>query len=172
MDEILIALKYTPVWVYLLFIYLLIVGIKSLKTTRNHILKLAILPALFTGMWIQTLLSDVGISRMTLSVALLALIVGAMIGWVMVWRTKIEVEPRRFILEIPGNWQNLSTILLIFCVKYYYGYELARDPNSITLTQFEVTMFLVTGVCTGLFIGKFANFLYRIKLARDGFKLD
>lgn len=166
MADIITALKNTPIWVYLLFCYLIYIGLSACKARRAHILKLAILPAIFIGLLLQTLLADVGISTMTLSVGLLGLLIGATIGWLMVWRAKIEVEPQKFVLLMPGNWHTLLSILLILAAKYYYGFELERDPNIITLTLIETSVYFLIAICAGFSIGKFFNYLHHIKAAR------
>jgi len=166
MDDIIIALRYTPDWVYLLFAYLLIIGFRAVKTSKTHILNLTLLPILFIAIFVQSLFSDVGVDTMTLSIGSLGLIVGATIGWMLVWQQKIVVETNSLYLELPGNWHILLAIVIVFTAKFWFGYELARDPNLVTLTVTEVALFFVIALCSGLFVGKFFNFLFRIYHAR------
>lgn len=166
MHDIVIALKYTPDWVYLLFAYLLIIGFKAINISKSHLLKLTLLPLVFIIVLIQSLFNDVGVDTMTLSVGFLGLLLGVTVGWMLVWQKTIEVETNSLILEIPGNWHILLAIMVVFMAKFYYGYEMARDPNLLTLTVTEVALFFLIAGCTGLFIGKFANFTYRVYLAR------
>ncbi len=166
MEDIIISLKNTPDWVYLLFAYLLIIGFRAVKTVKTHILILTILPVLFIAIFVQSLFSDVGVDTMTVSVGCLGLIIGATIGWMLVWQQKIVVENNSLYLELPGNWHILLAIVIVFVAKFWFGYELARDPNLVTLTVTEAALFFIIALCSGLFVGKFFNFLYRIYLAR------
>lgn len=166
MPDIVIALKNTPLWVYVLFLYLLFVSFQAHLPSKQHILKLALLPTVLVVLWAQTLIAAVGISMMTISVSALGVIIGATIGWTIVWQKRIVIDHDKPILEVPGNWHTLVCILLIFIVKYYYGFEYERDPTLITLTRLEFAAFFVMGICTGIFVGKFANFLYRLLVER------
>ena len=53
-------------------------------------------------------------------------------------------------------------ILIIFFTKYYFGYQIAVDPQLLTNTPFELSMLLVSGITVGLFIGRLIYYSYRL----------
>jgi hypothetical protein len=163
MKSIFEALSHTPTWVYILFVYLLWVGFKASKTRIISLKKLFIIPAIFTYMSINTLVTAFNIQIFEVSVWSSSILIGISIGWIDVYRkyTQIKVDKQKHLIEVPGTWVTLSLILIIFTSKYYFSYELAVDPTLSNQTWFEVSMLTVSGICTGLFIGRLLSYLYK-----------
>ena len=51
----------------------------------------------------------------------------------------LEVDSK-WLLKFPGSWVTMILILLIFIVKYTFGYALSSDPNLVQNTRFEFWM--------------------------------
>lgn len=153
----------TPWWVYLILIYLIIVGIKASKTRIVSLKKLFIIPLVFLIMSIETLISSFKIDLLNFSIWSLGILIGAIFGYIQTYRYKLKIDKENGLLEIPGTWSTLVIISVIFIAKYYISYELAVDPAIINENVFEISALLVTGVCTGLFIGRLCCYLYRFQ---------
>lgn len=153
----------TPWWVYALLVYLIIIGIKSSKTQVISLKKLFIIPVLFTVLSIHTLLTSVKTDFFTISCWAIAMIIGIILGWLQIYRYQIKIDKTKQLVQVPGNWTTLIIILLIFASKYYFGYELAVDPQMLTQTWFEVSLLAVTGICAGLFVGRLSCYIYRMQ---------
>ena len=163
MTDIWIALSNTPWWVYALFIYLMIIGIKASKTRVLSIKKLFIIPVIFTCLSIHTLTTSFDIHVMEVSAWGSAMLIGTLFGWAEVYRQHmhIRVDKVKHLIQVPGSWITLALILIIFASKYYFGYELDRDPELIHQNAFEYSMLIVSGTCTGLFIGRALCYLFK-----------
>ncbi len=165
MDAIYQAAANTPWWVYALLIYLIIVGIKASKTRVVSLKKLFIIPAFFVYMSIHTLLNSVTIDIFSLSIWSGSILFGTLIGWMQITNTKVKVDRKKNLVEIEGTWTTLIYILIIFTTKYFFGYELAVDPELARQTTFEFALLATSGICTGLFVGKLLcclNLFYKL----------
>jgi hypothetical protein len=162
MNTIISALSHTPIWVYILFVYLMWVSIKATKTRVISLKKVFIIPALFTYMSIHTLITSFDINFFEISTWTCAILFGVIVGCLDVLRkvANIKVDKQKHLIQLPGSWVTLILILIIFASKYYFSYELAIDPALHNQTGFEFGMLAVSGACTGLFIGRLIIYLY------------
>jgi hypothetical protein len=60
-------------------------------------------------------------------------------------------------VHIPGGPFTLVLALLIFAIKYVFGVLHALDPAAFAAPRFWLTELAVSGVLTGMFIGRFAG---------------
>ncbi len=156
----------TPWWAYVLFVYLIIVGVKASKTTIVSARKLFILPIIFTVMSIHTVFTSFQIDATIIFIWIGSIIIESLIGWVLVQHQKIQIDKTHLLIQLPGTWLTLILVLVIFAAKYYFGYELSVDPQLIKQTAFEFSMLFISGACTGLFIGRvcfYSHQLYALK---------
>lgn len=157
----------TPWWVYLLLAYLIKVGIQASKTRTVELKKLFIIPAVFAFMSIHTLLYSFTIDALTILTWFASILIGMVLGWIQIYRYKLKVDKKNVLIQIPGTWSTLITIMIIFIAKYYFGYELATDPALAQQTMFEMSALLISGVCTGFFIGRLICYLYRFQTSHS-----
>jgi hypothetical protein len=155
------ALTHTPWWVYLLFFYLLKIGYDATKSQIVSFKKLYILPLVFLALSINTLLTSFQISPTTLLVYLLSLLSGSGIGWLLVRNSDLKFDHKNGLVRVPGTWVTLILIMMIFFTKYFFSYSLSVDPTLAEDTNFEFLMLSVSGVCTGLFVGRLGGYLYQ-----------
>lgn len=156
------ALLNTPWWVYLVFVYVLFIGIKSLKTQVVSVKKLFIIPTLLILLSLNELVTAVNLVYFNIMVWCTAAAVGIFFGWLYVYFYNIQVDKKKKLIKIPGNWATLILLIIIFATKYFFGYELAIDPKRLEDTFFELTMLSVSGLCAGLFLGRLFCYLYRM----------
>lgn len=160
-------LQQTPWWVYLLFIYLIKVGISASKTKVVSIKRLAILPIIFTALSIHTMMTAFHVTTDVFLVWLVSMLVGALFGYFLVYQHQFRVDKKHYLIELPGTWITLILILAIFASKYYFGYALSADPGVVRNTAFEFTMLSVSGVITGLFIGRLICYLNEFRVGNS-----
>ena len=149
----------TPWWVYLLFAYLVLIGIKCSKTNITPMGKLFAIPVIFTVLSIDTLVSQVGVSTYSVSVWAIAILVGCGLGWYQIYRLAIEADKKNKLIKVPGTWSTLIIIMIIFFSKYYFGYETAAHPEVLHHKGFVFVMLGLSGVFTGLFIGRVVRYM-------------
>ena len=156
------SLIHTPWWVYLLLVYLIFIGIKARETGVVSIYKLAILPIIFLMMSIESMTSHFKIESLSIATWLISILIGAIIGILLVYKSKIRVDREKKLLELPGSWTTLILILAIFMAKYYCGYALSKDPGAVINTSTEILVLALSGICTGTFAGRMLIYLYRL----------
>jgi hypothetical protein len=161
METIQQTLWNTPWWVYVLLVYLIKIGIRASKKNIVSLKKLLIIPLVFTFMSLHTLIYAFAIDVTTLSVWSISIVVGILLGWIQVFQYDLRVDKSSGLIEIPGTWSTLIIILIIFATKYYFGYELSVDPVIAHNTVFEVSALTISGVCTGLFVGRVLCYFYQ-----------
>jgi hypothetical protein len=153
----------TPWWVYLLLVILLKIGINAAQPAVVPLKKLFIAPVIFGYMTVHTLLANVTLSALTLSIFALALAIGALVGWIQIARQALKFDHTKQLVQVPGTWSVLTVIVVIFASRYYFSFELAVDPKIIANPTFLVAFISITSVCTGLFIGKLLCYLKRMR---------
>lgn len=155
MEALIEILEETPWWVYLLFFYLLSMGIKARKPQTVSIKKLVIFPAILT-LW--------GLASMTWSPIFIlgwtvSLAIGVGLGWFFVRKWKVRYDRKRGTLHLPGSPSTLVLALVFFSIKYFFGfYHATQFDLSIEMRALESG---VTGIIAGIFIGRLAFFLKR-----------
>lgn len=165
MQLLLEFLKGTPWWVFVLFFYLMFIGFGAVKPSVVSLIKLAILPVLFTALAIHTLIVSFSINSTAILLLAAGLLLGSLVGLLIASGKDYKVDRQHLLILMPGNWSTLILILLIFASKYYFGYALSANPMIIHNLNFEIIMLIVSGICTGLFIGRFICYLYHFLTA-------
>ena len=159
METIWQILTHTPLWVYLLFVYLVFIGVKCSKTRITPMGKLFVIPIIFMILAIETLVAQVGVSAFSVSVWIVAILFGSLLGWYQIFRLAIEADKQNKLIKTPGTWSTLIIIMIIFFSKYYFGYETAANPQMLTHKGFVFIVLAVSGLFTGLFVGRVIRYL-------------
>lgn len=136
----------TPWWVYVVFIYLMIVGYKYSQQRTVGFMQLSILPL------IMTLWSALSFYKLFSIASIEALILwfiiffgGIGIGYWIKSGVICSADHITQAITIPGSWSTLLLLSLLFVVKYYVGYACA------TATQ-ECTSFVIQDMLFSTFI--------------------
>lgn len=153
----------TPWWVYVLFFYLMFIGYRASKTHVVSLIKLCIIPAIFLFMSVHTLMTSFQINALSVGTYTGALVLGAVLGFYQIFRLALKVNHKKLLIQVPGSWNTIILIFIIFAAKYYFGYALAADPTLSKTTGFEVSMLIVSGIVSGMFVGRLLCFTYRWK---------
>jgi hypothetical protein len=150
MENLIQILLHTPWWVYVLFGFILYVGIKATKMRSIPVRQLFIGPSIFTVLSIYILVGRIGDHFLYIIPWGIASIIGIAIGWVEMHRLNIIVDRKNRLLKIPGSAFTLILFLLFFGSNYYYGFLSATDPERVKQIQFVIYILLVSGIGTGI----------------------
>ena len=137
-------------------------GIKASKLQVISIKKLTIVPLVFIALSIHTVMTAFHVNAMVISVWLASIILGSIIGWLLVRNHQFKVDRKKLLIQLPGSWLTLILILAIFVSKYYFSYQLGSDPALANQTSFEFSMLGITGICTGLFVGRLLCYFHKL----------
>lgn len=167
METIILALKNTPWWVYLLFGFILYKGIRSLKTRNVSLKKLFIVPSILIFISFHTILTQISLNFENIVLLLVSFFAGVAIGGWMIKNQDITIDKESELLRVPGGYSTFVMIMLVFIIKYYMGYEEATDPNMLKQDGFETFAIIATSLLGGLFGGKMIGYLYHYKTSRN-----
>lgn len=151
----------------MLLVYLIKIGIDASKTHVVPLKRLFIIPTIFTFMSVRSLIASFKISAFTITTWSTAILIGTILGWFQIHRLKLKVDNQRALIQVPGTWSTMLIIVIIFATKYYFGYALAVDPKFSEQTSFEISMLAISGICTGLFIGRLMCYIYRLRTKKS-----
>lgn len=147
----------TPTWVWVLFVYLLSIGIKAIKTQIASIPRLFLMPVVFivvnsnrflfsSGVFEKTREGISAVSIFNDETALLFIlftILGILIGYYVMSRVGFEVyKPTqeskikstielvtKSTVKIPGSYYILVFIIFVFSIRYVFGFLHAVNPT-------------------------------------------
>ena len=92
---------------------------------------------------------------------ILALVCGALIGWQLIRYWKIQVDREHKILILPGSWLTLVLALLMFSVRYGFGFY--YDTRPVITHPVFIADLVISGVLMGMFIGRAINLWNRYR---------
>ena len=160
MENLWQILSGAPWWVYLLFIYIIIVGVQSIKPRITSIKKIILFPLFFVAWSGYNLYRNVYLGYLLLIPCwIIFLSIGAYLGFKEVQSWHFEKNHLKRTLTIPGNYSTLILLLLIFILKFFWGYFYATLSNIADWIYFADT--ITSSIVTGFFIGRASCFFKR-----------
>ena len=158
MDMLLQLLVRTPLWVWVLLVFLFWRGIKGLKPAETSLAKLAIIPVIFAAWGVYGIAVHYGVSVASLVPSLVGIVAGMSFGWWLLRHLRISVDPATGRLHRPADRTLLPLLMVTFVVKYGFEATLAVNPAMAQDSSFRIAHLLLSGVFTGIFIGKFLRY--------------
>jgi hypothetical protein len=161
METIIQFLKNTPTYVYFIFIYLMYVGIKSCRNRVVSIIRTPIIGMVFLYLAGNTIYKSFPDTGAIWGVFLLFLTAGAFLGYLLVYKQKIQVDKKKNLIALPGTWTTIIILFIIFTCKYYIGYIHHEKIEMFQNRGFQFFALGIMGVSSGLFVGRSINYFYR-----------
>jgi hypothetical protein len=151
MDQILLILLHTPLWVYAVFAVLMIFGLQGLRARSLPVWRVAIVPAFFILWGVISVISRSAAFPIGFVDWLITGAAGFAIAWLTTGRDSVEIDRVRRQVRLPGSVVPLTRNLLIFFAKYALTAAMAVAPaHQVTLLPFDIG---VSGLSAGYFIG-------------------
>ncbi len=120
----------TPYWVWGVFTYLLIIGIRATKPHTAYLARLGIVPAIFILWSIFSINSKYGLSLQTVGICclfwLLSLVTVIMLYTI--YKPALSIDKKSLIVTMQGSYLPLTLSLVFFSVKYILGATYAINP--------------------------------------------
>lgn len=158
-----------PTWVYVVFVYLIIIGVMALHNTAVGLNRVIIVPILFIGWSMYSLFAKYGFSPSLLALWILFFAIGCLIGWFILSRD-IYVNKKDMLVHIPGSIYPLILYMTFFIVKYALGATSAMMPELASNFIIWGTDIIASSLIAGIFSGRFLSILQKILLTLNGFK--
>lgn len=147
----------TPVWVWVLLVFLLSRGMKALNSGTVPLTRLAIFPILFAGWGIVHLASYPEQGWTLAPVWVVSAVVGIAAGIQIARRTRFLVDANANTVMVPGSIVPLLLILATFVTKFWLGFELATAGAS-SVGAYLLIDATVSGLVAGIFGGRFFTY--------------
>lgn len=151
----------TPVWVYVLFVFLLIRGIKARQPATVSLARLAIVPLIFFVWDLYDLMVYRHLTAGIIAIWIAGLLFGALLGYWLIKPARVcrGAQPRT--ISRPADFSALPLMITAFVIKYVFGVMAAVSPQTLQQPAVSATAVMVGGVFAGSFIGKFTRYLQR-----------
>jgi hypothetical protein len=152
----------TPVWVWVLFAYLVVRGTRALQGSVTTLGRLAVVPIVFSawGLWsVATQSRDPGLTGLIWAASF---VVGASLGALRTARMPIQVDRSAGLVALPGSPMVLVLVLVVFCVKYALGAWAAIQPSATQTPAFMIYDVGITGLVAGMFAGRLLTLRQRV----------
>jgi hypothetical protein len=155
----------TPLWVWALLAVLLYLGVRALRPSTAPLWRIAILPTVFFLWGLYGLYAMHAFTAQRILPWATALAAGTVIGIGIAGLHPIRADRTRNLVHLPGSALTLVLGLAIFATKYTFGVLHATAPARFAEPQFWLTELAVSGVLTGMFIGRFAGLWQQYRAA-------
>ncbi|MCQ6311301.1 hypothetical protein GVI60_11840 [Citrobacter freundii] len=152
-------LEHTPVWVYLLFAFLLYRGIKARTPATVTLEKLALIPAIFLFWDIYDLITYRDPTLITYIQWTIGIISGAIIGYILINPDRLSRSSAPRSIHRPADYSALPFMLLAFGVKYVLGVLNATAPDVLRQPAMSTLAIITGGMFAGVFVGKFTRYV-------------
>lgn len=149
-----------PWWVYVLFIVLVRLGMKATKGMTVSIYRPILLPVVFVAWSLYSLYSHLALGLWSLlPLWIVSLAFGAYLGFLEVRSWHIKGDRHKQQVTLPPNYSTVVLIVLIFILKFFWGYFYATRPEAPYWIYFGDT--LTSTLVSGFFVGRAIVFVKR-----------
>lgn len=150
----------TPIWVWAIFAWLLFRGIKARRPGDTTLAKMAMIPVIFTAWGLYDLVTLYGVTAESAGLWLTGIVLGAVIGWFILAHANIVADRAAGVLHRPADLTLLPLLMVTFAIKYGFGVIAAVAPHLLAETCFRIADLMLSGLFTGIFIGKFIRYAW------------
>ncbi|WP_437213900.1 DUF6622 family protein [Pectobacterium sp. LFLA-215] len=152
MEDLLIILRHTPYWVWIVLGYLIYAGIKASQPRRQSLARMLVVPIVFMVWGVSAIFHTLLIPLAAAGGFLLTLSVGLGIGWTL-GKTSGVYRSESRVFQRTGSWWPLGLMLLTFCSRFYFSVQLARFPALAHDPAFCLLSGAASGISAGIFSG-------------------
>ncbi|CAB3752230.1 DUF6622 family protein [Paraburkholderia solisilvae] len=154
----------TPVWVWILLVFLLSRGVKALNGGTAPLGKLAIVPVVFAVWGIVHLATEPAAGWQAACAWVFGVAVGLLAGAFIARKSRFTVDRSQKTVTLPGSAVSLILILVTFASKFWLGVELATSAPVPADSGYVVLDALVSGIVAGIFAGRFLIYWMRFRV--------
>lgn len=143
----------TPVWVWVLFFLLLVLGYVQSKERTLGYTKALLMPYAMFLFSLYGVLASFGWAY-TLLLWVVGIAGGIFLGMRLSAVHEVVYVPANQTFIIKGSWFWCALIMLLFCVKYSVGVMLARQLEVVQTLFFSASVSVVYGLFSGIFFAR------------------
>lgn len=151
----------TPIWVWVLFVFLIKRGVSALHTRETPLNRIFIIPLLFLFAGIYHL---IGFDFYpAILIYIITLIISCIVRMSFLWRTPIEYNASTGLVTRPGSAFVLILILASFAFKFSITYLMENDAMLLMSFTFQCLWGVGSGTATGLSWGGLLYVIYKLR---------
>jgi hypothetical protein len=150
----------TPIYVWLLLVYLLWGGWKSHKDYLVSWKSLLVMPVI---MFFWSMYSAM-VRHGNIFIWAISLIIGIWLGTLTVRNLKLRFDKQRNLIAIAGNWTPMILSMTIFSLRYFLGTMYGLHPH-LTGSQLMLVVECIATIISGMFTGRLVGYYQKSKLA-------
>ena len=154
MDEIKFLFANTPWWVYLLFLYCLLIGYLGHRTRIILVHRVFIVPVLIAIWAMHGIFVRHALNLPYFTTWFASLVLGCLAGAEMNRHIRVIADKRHMLIQVPGTWKVLILVLIIFALRYYFGYYHVFDPATLYDPFLIYSDLILMGFFIGLIMGR------------------
>jgi len=156
---------HTPWWVWALLVFLVSRGVVMSRPATVALPRLLIVPSIFLVLGLSRLTAQYPIDAATTGCWAATLAAGAAIGAALLRHVRIRVGDKPNIIMRPGDLSVLPIMIAAFLTRYVYAVMAATHPQRLAEPGFMFSDIGLSGLVTGLFIGKMLAYLAKYRAA-------
>jgi hypothetical protein len=163
MEYLFEVIKHIPWWVYVIFGYILSIGIKALKPQVISLKRVFLLPLIFVASSLFNFIKSSAI--LDISLWLLCGLSGFFLGLWMSRFSKIKADKKNALIAIEGSSLTLIVLLFVFSLKCFFGFLYGMQPylqQNILIHSIELAS---SGVISGALSGRVFGLWQKYKKA-------
>ncbi len=145
--------NHTPLYVWAILAFLVYRGVLASRTREVSLRKLCIIPLVMLALSLSGVHGSFGFDGMAPYAWTAGALAGGLLAWTMTKPRQLLALPQQGGVRVAGSWLPLALMLAIFCMKYAVAVSLAMHPAYAHATGFVLTVCLLYGVFSGLFLG-------------------
>ena len=147
-----------PIWVYILFLFLVYMGIKRCYTRVTSIKRLIIVPVIFLFFCFKNTAQLFNDNLMGYVLLITGLLLGALIGFYLIRNNVIKADRKNYLIQIPGDVSLLIMILIIFFIEFFIHYAMDAQWHIASLSLFKELVAIISGIVVGVSLGRNATY--------------
>lgn len=148
-------ITHTPKWVFILFFFLLILGLVQTKDRDISFVKAMILPFVMVVLSFLGAVSAFGLTLYTIISWALGLKLGSSLNYFLKLPRGSYYKKDEKLFFIKGSFIPLILIMGIFFTKYFVGVVTAKEFSFIYELETIAIISLIYGFFSGMFFGRF-----------------
>lgn len=148
----------TPLWVWILLVFLIVRGINALNDREMEVKRLFLLPLIFLFWGGSGVINELAFPRWGGVSMLAGLIIGGSVGWLL-WRAtpRLKIKEGTDLIIRPGTPLTLIFIIIAFATKFVLIFLLNAESDFKYAFNFNLVFGLLSGIIDGVFWGGTLN---------------
>jgi hypothetical protein len=147
-------ISHTPIWVFILFFVLVVVGLLQLKDRKVSFSKILILPIAMVCLSFYGVISAFGLDIKSSLFWLVGLIIAVLLNILLKLPRNSIYDKDLKTFFIKGSIIPFILIMIIFFTKYFIGVVIAKQLAILNELTFICTISFIYGILSGFFLGR------------------